>query len=48
MRKCELCDEVDHSGMRYAKYSICFKCIDALSEFAVTSGMRFQHESSSV
>jgi hypothetical protein len=41
--KCELCGEVS-TGMRHAKHTACFSCIDKVLEFAITAGMRFEEE----
>jgi len=43
MRVCELCGKVS-TGMRHAKRSVCFVCIDKVLEFAITAGMRFEEE----
>ncbi len=31
--QCELCLVISHSGMRHAKRSACFKCIDVAIEY---------------
>jgi len=43
MRVCELCGKVS-TGMRHAKHTTCFVCIDKVLEFAITAGMRFEEE----
>lgn len=43
--RCELCGIETNNGMRHAKRSVCFECIDKVLEFAITSGMRFDDES---
>jgi len=44
MKACELCGEVKLDGMRYAKRSACFSCIDKMIEFGVTAGMNFKED----
>jgi hypothetical protein len=48
MRICELCGKVKVDGMKLSKRAVCFTCIDKMIEFAVTAGMRFEDESTSL
>jgi hypothetical protein len=41
---CELCGTYSVTDMRYSKRTACFKCIDKILEFAITSGMVFEDE----
>ena len=43
MKACELCGK-EGGGVRHAKHTACFSCIDKMLEFAVTAGMRFDNE----
>ena len=36
-RLCEICGKLDSSGMRHAKRSACFPCIDEAIEFVITN-----------
>ena len=31
-RECEVCGQIQNSGMRHAKRSVCFSCIDKVIE----------------
>ena len=44
MRGCELCGTKTNSGIRHAKHSVCFGCIDKVLDFAITAGMMFDDE----
>lgn len=35
-RECEVCGQIQNSGMRHAKRSVCFPCIDEILEQFIT------------
>ena len=41
---CELCGTYSVAGLRYAKRTACFGCIDKVLEWAITAGMVFGGE----
>ena len=43
MRQCELCGYIGTSGMHHGVHTACNNCIWEVVKFAISSGMRFNH-----
>ena len=43
MRQCELCGYIGSSGMHHAAHTVCSNCMWEVVKFAISSGMRFDH-----